>query len=185
MDFLKLKSKFKLNSFELANFLGQCAHESANFRVTSENLNYSASGLQKTFSKYFPTPIIAGMYARNPQKTANKVYANRMGNGDENSGDGWKFRGRGYIQLTGKNNYLAFSKFIGEDCVSNPDLIITKYPFESALWFFKQNSIFPLCKDISTATITAVTKRVNGGTNGLSDRILLTKKYYKEISELN
>ena len=181
MDLLKLKSKFGLNSFELANFLGQCAHESANFRVTSENLNYSVQGLQSTFKKYFPTPIIAGLYARNPQKIANKVYANRMGNGDEKSGDGWKFRGRGYIQLTGKNNYLAFSKFIGEDCVSNPDLIVSKYPFESAFWFFKQNSIFPLCKDISTATITAVTKKINGGTNGLSDRILLTKKYYDQI----
>ena len=107
-----------------------------------------------------------------------------MGNGDEKSGDGWKFRGRGYIQLTGKNNYLAFSKFIGEDCVSNPDLIVSKYPFESAFWFFKQNSIFPLCKDISTATITAVTKRINIRRPGRSTRMIIMKKYYDHIVAL-
>ncbi|HRZ96045.1 MAG TPA: glycoside hydrolase family 19 protein [Paludibacter sp.] len=183
MDYKKLSVLWKLNAFELAHFLGQCSHESNNFRVKEENLNYSAKGLRNTFGKYFKTNAEAEKYARKPQAIANKVYANRMGNDDEKSGDGWKYRGRGYIQLTGKNNYAAFSKFIGEDCVKNPDLVITKYPFESALWFFRTNNIFSLCKDISHISIIAVTKKVNGGTNGLADRVYQTNKYYKEIKQ--
>lgn len=183
MDYKKLATLWKLNAFELAHFLGQCDHESNGFKVKEENLNYSANGLLNIFPKYF-TKKTAEQYARKPQSIANHVYGNRMGNGDEKSGDGWKFRGRGYIQLTGKNNYASFSKFIGEDCVSNPDLVATKYPFESALWFFKTNNIFSLCKDVSDATILAVTKKINGGINGLADRNAKTKKYYSEIKKV-
>jgi putative chitinase len=171
--------KFNItNNLRLAHFLSQCGHESGNFKAVSENLNYSADGLKKIFGKYFPGNLNES-YARKPEKIAARVYASRMGNGDESSGEGFKFRGRGYIQLTGKNNYTNFSKFIGEDCVSNPDLVATKYPLASAAFFFDSNKLWSICdKGADDATVTAVTKRVNGGTIGLADRIKHFKEYY-------
>ena len=173
----KLGAKYNLTTIQLAHFAGQLSHESFDFKITSENLNYSAERLLQVFPKYF-TKELAQRYARKPIWIANRVYANRMGNGDEKSGDGWKYRGRGYIQLTGKKNYEAFSKFIGEDCVSNPDLVSLKYALESALWFFFENKIFTLCKDLSDDSIKKVTKKINGGLNGFADRKAKTLKYY-------
>ena len=169
---------FNINSpLRLAHFLAQCGHESGGFKAVSENLNYSADGLKKIFGKYFPGD--ASAYARNPEKIASKVYANRMGNSDEASKEGWKFRGRGYIQLTGKSNYEKFTKFIGEDCISNPDLVATKYPLASAAFFFNSNKLWSICdKGADDATVTAVTKRVNGGTIGLADRIKHFREFY-------
>lgn len=159
------------NSHRLAHFLAQCAHESGNFKFLTENLNYSADGLQKIFGKYFPTRALAEQYARKPDKIGSRVYANRMGNGDEASGEGYKFRGRGYIQLTGKNNYKQFSDFIKEDCVANPDLVATKYPLTSAAFFFDRNDLWRICdRGDSPEVVKAVTVRVNGGTHGLADR---------------
>ena len=171
--------KFNItNNLRLAHFLSQCGHESGNFKAVSENLNYSADGLKKIFGKYFPGNLNES-YARQPEKIASRVYASRMGNGDEASKEGFKFRGRGYIQLTGKANYTNFTKFIGEDCVSNPDLVATKYPLASAAFFFDSNKLWAICdKGADDATVTAVTKRVNGGTIGLADRIKHFKEYY-------
>lgn len=169
------------NPTRLAHFLSQVAHESGNFKFVNENLNYGAKGLLGIFKKYFPTEALAAAYERKPEKIANKVYASRMGNGDEASGDGYKFRGRGYIQLTGKDNYKAFSDFIGEDCVANPDLVATKYPLTSAAFFFHKNKLWDICdKGHSHDVVTAVTKRVNGGTIGLEDRI----KHFEEYNHL-
>lgn len=159
------------NPLRLSHFLSQCAHESGNFKFVRENLNYSADGLRKIFPKYFPTLEAANKYARQPEKIANRVYANRMGNGDEASGDGWKFRGRGAIQLTGKDNYAAFDKFVDDDIMANPDLVATKYPLTSAAFFFHKNKLWDLCdKGHGDDIVLAVTKRVNGGTHGLADR---------------
>lgn len=173
-------SKFELNTpLRLAHFLAQCGHESGGFRAIRENLNYSAKGLMGIFKKYFPTEALANQYQRQPDKIANKVYANRMGNGTEASADGSKFKGRGFIQLTGKDNYTAFSKSIGEDCVANPDLVATKYPLASAAWFFHKNGLHKIADEgASDLVVTKVTKRVNGGTIGLPDRIKHFKEYY-------
>jgi putative chitinase len=164
-------------NLRLAHFLAQCAVESIGFTATVENLNYSAQRIPQVFGKYFrgidPTP-----YAHNPAKLGSRVYANRMGNGDEASGDGFKFRGRGYIQLTGKNNYTSFSNFVGEDCVANPDLVATKYPLASAAFFFNSNNIWAICdRGADNATVTRVTKAVNGGTNALPERLQNFKKF--------
>jgi putative chitinase len=172
-------AKFNItNNLRLAHFLSQCGHESGGFKAVSENLNYSADGLKKIFGKYFPGNLNES-YARQPEKIAARVYASRMGNGDEASKEGFKFRGRGFIQLTGKANYTNFTKFIGEDCIANPDLVATKYPLASAAFFFDSNKLWSICdKGADDATVTAVTKRVNGGTIGLADRIKHFKEYY-------
>jgi len=166
-------TKFNIsNPHRLAHFLSQCAHESANFTAVRENMNYSAKGLMGVFHKYFPTEALAKQYERQAEKIGNKVYANRMGNGDEASGDGYKFRGRGFIQLTGKDNYKALSTYVGEDLISNPDLVATKYPLMSAAFFFDKNKLWDICdKGDSKDVVLAVTKKVNGGTIGLDDRI--------------
>ena len=159
------------NPLKLSHFLSQCAHESGNFKFLNENLNYSADGLRKIFPKYLPTIEAANKYARQPEKIANKVYGGRMGNGDEASGDGYKFRGRGFIQLTGKDNYAAFDKFVDDDIMANPDLVATKYPLTSAAFFFHKNKLWDICdKGHTHDVVLAVTKRVNGGTHGLTDR---------------
>ncbi len=166
------------NPLRLSHFLSQCAHESGNFKLVRENLNYSADGLLNIFGKYFkkadgktPDKELANKYARQPEKIANRVYANRMGNGDEASGDGWKYKGAGYIQLTGRDNYAAFDKFVDDDIMANPDLVATKYPLTSAAFFFHKNKLWDICdKGHSHDVVLAVTKRVNGGTHGLSDR---------------
>ncbi len=176
--------RFNCNtSLRLAHFLAQCGHESGGFKAVTENLNYSADGLRSIFGKYFPGNL-SNSYAKNPEKIASRVYANRMENGDENSKDGWKFRGRGYIQLTGKGNYTKFTKFIGEDCIANPDLVATKYPLASAAFFFDSNKLWSICdKGADDATVTAVTKRVNGGTLGLADRIKHFKEFYTYLTK--
>ena len=196
MDIIKLKGKLPNNVYDeipsvidtfdintprrLAHFLGQCAHESGNFKFTSENLNYSVKGLLTVFPKYFKQPGLAEAYARNPERIASRVYADRMGNGSEGTNDGWKFRGRGYIQLTGKNNYSAFNKFVNEDIILNPELVAKKYPLLSAAWFFHTNKLNNISdKGISDNVITQLTKRINGGTNGLEDRIKYTNKFGK------
>ena len=173
-------AKFQINTpLRLAHFLAQCGHESGGFRATQENLNYSAKGLNGIFKKYFPTEASAAAYARNPQKIANKVYGGRMGNGLEASGDGYKFRGRGYIQLTGKENYTAFGKAIGEDILANPDKVASTYALLSAAWFFSKNGLHKMADGGATdAVVTSITKRVNGGTIGLADRIKHFKEYY-------
>lgn len=170
---------YKLNRNRAAHFFAQTAHESGNFKAFSENLNYSAQGLRGIFGKYFPTQAMADAYARKPEKIANRVYANRMGNGDEASGDGWKYRGRGALQLTGKSNYQAFSDYVNRpDVMTNPDLVSGELCFESALWFFDRNKLWSICdQGITDAAILALTKRINGGTHGLDDRKMKTKKY--------
>jgi putative chitinase len=173
-------AKFNITTpLRLAHFLAQCGHESGGFKLTQENLSYSAKGLNATFKKYFPTIESALPYERNQQKIANKVYGNRMSNGDEASGDGWKYHGRGFIQLTGRDNYTKFAKFIGEDTVNNPDLVATKYPLASAAFFFDSNKLWAICdKGAGMDTVTAVTKRVNGGTIGLDDRAKHFNEFY-------
>jgi putative chitinase len=173
--------KFGINtSVRISHFLGQCAHESGNFKFTSENLNYSTKGLLATFPKYFKQPGLAEAYARNPDRIASRVYADRIGNGSEGTGDGWKFRGRGYIQLTGKSNYSAFDGFVNEDIISNPDLVAKKYPLLSAAWFFHKNKLNTISdKGLTETVMLELTKRINGGTNGLQDRIKYTTKFGK------
>ena len=170
---------FKLTNNQAAHFFGQCAHESGGFKVFSENLNYSDKGLNGIFKKYFPTIASTAGYARKPEKIANKVYANRMGNGPEASGDGWKYRGRGPIQLTGKDNYTAFAADVKRpDALKNPDLVVGELAFESALWFFRKNGLLAIAdKGVTDAIITQISKRVNGGTHGLDDRLKKTKQY--------
>jgi len=174
-------AKFEINTpLRLAHFLSQCGHESGQFRVVNENLNYGAKGLLGIFKKYFPTEDKAKMYERKPEKIANLVYASRMGNGPESSGDGYKYRGRGYIQLTGKDNYTAFGKSIGENIAVTPDLVATQYPLLSAAWFFNKNGLHKLAdKGATPEVVTMVTKRVNGGTIGLADRLKHFKEYYE------
>ena len=167
------------NNLRLAHFLSQCGHESGNWKAVRENLNYSAKGLMGIFKKYFPNAALANAYERKPEKIANRVYANRMGNGAEASGDGYKFRGRGYIQLTGKENYTRFDATVPENIVADPDLVATKYPLASAAFFFNSNKLWAICdKGADNATVTAVTKRVNGGTIGLADRQKHFIEYY-------
>ena len=170
---------YKLSKNRAAHFFAQTAHESGGFKAFSENLNYGAKGLRGIFGKYFPTDAMACAYERQPQKIANRVYANRMGNGDEASGEGWKYRGRGALQLTGKSNYQAFADYIGRpDVMDNPDLIAGELCFESALWFFDRNKLWSICdQGITDSAILALTKRINGGTHGLDDRKAKTKKY--------
>ena len=185
-------AKFNINTpLRLSHFLSQCAHESANFTVVKENLNYSAKGLLTTFKKYF-TPELAKQYERNPEKIANRVYGGRMGNGNEASGEGYKFSGRGYIQLTGKVNYAAFDKLVPEDILATPTLVASKYPLLSAAWFFNNNNLWVICdspivdkdgNDCHIQVITHLTQHINGGTNGILDRIEYFHKFYNLLKE--
>jgi putative chitinase len=172
---------YKLSPNRAAHFFAQCAHESGGFKAFSENLNYGAKGLRGIFGKYFQTDAIAKAYERQPQRIANRAYANRMGNGDEASGEGWLFRGRGSLQLTGKFNFKAFSDYIGRpDVMTNPDIVATELAFESALWFFDKNKLWSICdKGINEAAIRELSSRINGSKNphGLDDRRMKTKKY--------
>lgn len=172
-----VKEKFEINTpLRLAHFLAQCSHESGGFKLTQENLNYSAKGLLGTFPKYFDVAT-AVLYERKPEKIANVVYANRMGNGDKASGDGWKFRGRGYIQLTGHDNYANFDKTVIEDVLASPELVATKYPLLSAAWFWNKAKINTVADGGPTSEVVAkVTRKVNGGVIGLDDRI---KHFYQ------
>jgi putative chitinase len=175
----KAAAFYKLSHNRAAHFFAQTAHESGSFKTFSENLNYGAKGLRSVFRKYFPTEAMAKAYERQPKKIANRVYANRMGNGNEASGDGWKFRGRGALQLTGKDNYQAFANYIGRpEVMHDPDLVAGELCFESALWFFDRNKLWRICdQGTGDAAILALTKRINGGTHGLADRQAKTRKY--------
>jgi putative chitinase len=177
-------NKFKIDTpLRLAHFLAQCAHESGGFKFVQENLNYSAQGLMGVFKKYFPNETLAKQFERKPNAIANRVYANRMGNGDFDSGEGSKFKGRGYIQLTGKDNYSAFDKVVDDNILENPDLVATKYPLLSAAWFWNKNNLNALAdKGATDLDVTAITKRVNGGTHGLADRITKFKTFKQLLS---
>jgi putative chitinase len=181
--------KYQINTIlRISHFLAQCAHESGNFSVKQENLNYSAKRLQEVFGKYFTTHAKALLYERKPVKIASLVYGNRMGNGDEQSIEGYKYRGRGYIQLTGKSNYLNFHNSINEgddeiDIIGNPDLVATNYPLVSAAWFFERNKLNEIADfGGSKEIITRVTKKVNGGTHGIDSRIIYFNKFFKKLN---
>jgi len=178
----KAMEYYKLTPVRAAHFFAQTAHETGGFKLFSENLNYSADGLQKIFGKYFPGNLEES-YARQPEKIANRVYGSRMGNGDEKSGDGFKFRGRGALQLTGKDNYTAFAQYLQKpEIMTTPDLVATTYSFESAMFFFDKNKLWSICdKGINDAAILELTKKINGGTHGLEDRNQKTKKYYEYV----
>lgn len=176
---LYAKYKTLLNSYgvntslRLAHFFAQIEHESG-LKPISENLNYSSVGLMTIFKKYF-TSESSKEYARSPEKIANRVYANRMGNGNEQSGEGWKYRGRGFIQITGKNNYILLSKDTRIDYLNNPDLLLNEADsMISALWYWKRINGNKLADE---GNIRAITKAINGGYNGLEHRIELLKKY--------
>ena len=175
--------KFKIDTpLRLAHFLAQCGHESGGFKIVTENLNYGAKRLLDIFPRYFNNETSL-LYERKPEKIANIVYASRMGNGDKSTGDGFKFRGRGYIQLTGKDNYKAFDAVVPENLLESPDLVATKYPLLSAAWFFHKNGLHKMADGGATdAVVTSITKRVNGGTIGLPDRIKHFKEYYSLLA---
>jgi putative chitinase len=181
---LEVVDRYKITApLRLSHFLSQIAHESGNFQFVTENLNYSTDSLLRVFPKYFKDRATAESYARNQEKIGSRVYGGRMGNGAESTLEGFKFRGRGYLQLTGKENYRLFSEFIKEDCVANPDLVATKYPMDSAIWFFDRNKLWAICdKGSSDAVVTELTKRINGGTHGLQDRLSKFKTYFSLIS---
>lgn len=184
MEILNISSKE-----QLANFMGQCAHESGDFKVVFENLNYSSDGLLKIFPKYFTKENVSN-YSGDPEKIANKVYSNRMGNGNESSGDGWKHRGMGFIQLTGKYNHDSFADYIGNPKIKEvPGLIATEYPFESAKYYFDKNDLWKYSKEVTNESISKLSKAINIGNinsnkipNGLDDRIKKTKYYYNLIN---
>ncbi len=175
---------YKLSPARAAHFFGQTSHETGGFKAFSENLNYGAKGLMGVFKKYFPNEAIAKQYERKPEKIANRVYANRMGNGDEASGDGWRYRGRGALQLTGRTNYETFAAYCNRpDVMTNPDLVATELAFESAMFFFERNKLWSICdQGVTDAAILSVSKKVNGGTHGLEDRKNKTKTYFAQLS---
>ena len=175
-----ITSKYQINTVpRLSHFLSQCMHESANFTVVRENLNYSADALLRVFPKYFSSIDQANHYARQPEKIASRVYANRMGNGDEESCDGWDYRGRGFIQITGLNNYADFNTHVRESVIDYPDLVAVKYPLESAAWYWQKNGLNDIADSgCNPDTVVKVSKKINLGNvnskaipNGLNDRL--------------
>lgn len=187
---------FKLSAERASHFFGQTSHESGGFKAFSENLNYTHAETLTAIFKYdfdknkdkkiSPDELkFAQNYVGNKIAIANFVYANQNGNGNEASGDGWKYRGRGVLQTTGKDNYIQFSEFVKDpEIITNPDLVATKYAFESAIFFFDKNKLWNICdKGVNDVVITELTKRINGGTNGLSERIEKTNLYYSWITK--
>ncbi len=174
---------FKIQTpLRLAHFLAQCAHESAGFARVEENLNYSAKRLTQVFPKYF-TEESSNKYEHNGIMIASHVYADRMGNRDETSQDGWKFRGRGYIQLTGKENYEKFGAKVSENLLNDPDLVATKYPLLSAAWFWDSKNLNELADIGATENeVAAITRKVNGGFHGLEERTTLFYKFYELLN---
>lgn len=170
----KFRQKYGISKSMTAHFFGNIDHESGGFRIVRENMNYSASRLLQVFPRYF-TKETATQYANKPDLIGNRVYGGRMGNAPD---EGYKFRGRGFLQLTGKNNYRAFGEYIGVDLIDNPDLVATDYPLESAIFFFQSNKMFSLVDDISELSIQKVRRRVNGGLNGINDVRNKVHKYY-------
>ena len=191
-------SFLKLNTVAGSHFIGQCWHESLGFSIVEENLNYSEERLLQIFGKYFTTKekkdldriqgratlkFLAKDYAIKPIDIGNIVYGNRMGNGNVASGEGYKYRGRGIIQLTGKNNYSEFAMHIKKpEIVAFPDLVANEYALESAVFFFQKNNIFRACFDMKEETIEKVTVLINGGRHGLDDRIEQTLKAFRWIT---
>ena len=187
---IKLTEALGLTKEQSALFFGRVAVETGNFAYDEENLNYSINNLLKVFPNHFKTVESTKGYANNPIALANKVYANKDGNGNEASGDGWKFRGRGGIQTTRKRNYELFSKYIGEDCVANPDLVATKYYIESSKFYFDNNKLWQYCSKVDKDSITKISKAVNLGNalskytpHGLEDAIIYTTKYYTWLNQ--
>jgi putative chitinase len=181
-----IAAHYELSPERAAHLLGQAAHESGNFKLTQENLNYSEGALNAVFGRYFGEgKENAADYARNPEKIANYVYMDENRSkggalGNVEDGDGWRFRGRGFLQCTGRSNYRAFaSEMRLPDAMEEPDLVATDYAFESALWFFERNNLFKIADEgVNDEVITKITRRVNGGTHGLDDRLEKTKKIY-------
>lgn len=183
-------TKFNIDGpMRLSHLLGQCAHESANFTVFRENLNYRLESILRVFKSDVDLDndgVVeqeeidnAKRYVGNPEMLANFVYANQNGNGPESSGDGWKYRGRGALQTTGRVNYMTLGKFLGVDLIANPDLVATVYPLDSAAYYFNSRGLWSICdQGINDSTILRVTKKVNGGINGLEERIKYTNKFY-------
>ena len=170
---------YKLTPEQASHFFGQCSVESGGFTIFNENLNYSAQALIASWPTLFNCQNVGG-YAMNPQKIADRAYANRMGNGDETSGDGWRYKGRGAVQLTGKANYQAFANSIGKpEIMTNPDLLTNEYAFESALFYFTHNNLWALCTQVGPYSITKVTRAINGGLNGFDQRYKATNQYYQ------
>ena len=171
---------YEMSPVRAAHFFAQTGHETGNFKLFVENLNYSAKSLQAVFGKYFPGDLELS-YERQPEKIANLVYASRMGNGNEASGDGWKYRGIGALQLTGKSNYQAFAEYLKKPDLL-PEAVADEYSFESAFFFFDRNKLWSICDlGINDDSILKLTKRINGGTNGLDHRSELTYKYYNWV----
>ena len=175
---------YGLNPNRGAHLLGQAAHESGNFMISEENLNYRAETMCRVWPSRFKSEAEAEPYARNPEKLANKVYADRMGNGSEASGDGYKNRGRGFIQLTGAINIKQFAEHIGRDSlVDDPSPIADELAMDSAIFFFEKNGLFAMAdKGVTDSIIKSITKRVNGGYHGLEDRMEKTKKIYRWLA---
>ena len=175
---------YGLNANRGAHLLGQAAHESGNFMISEENLNYRAETMCRVWPSRFASVVDAEPYARNPEKLANKVYADRMGNGSEASGDGYKNRGRGFIQLTGATNIKQFAEHIGRDSlVDDPSPIADELAMDSAIFFFERNGLFAMAdKGVTDSIIKSITKRVNGGYHGLEDRMDKTKKIYRWLA---
>lgn len=173
-------TRFQINTpLRMSHFLAQCAHESGGFQRLTENLNYSAAGLLKTFKKYFNEET-AEECAHHPVDIASIVYANRMGNGNEESQEGWLYRGRGYIQLTGRENYQKFDLVVPENIIENPDLVATKYPLLSAAWFWHSRDLNKIADMGATENeIAAITKKINGGMNGIAERTAWFEKFYR------
>ncbi len=174
-------AKFQIATVrQQASFIGQCSHECGNFKILQENLNYRAATLMKLWPKRFPTQEIANSYEKNPKKIANMVYSSRMGNRDEASGDGYRFRGRGCIQLTGHSNYFHAGQACGVDFVMNPDLVGTpQYAAMTAGWFWSTHNCNPLAENQDWI---ALTKKINGGIIGLDDRIKQTERAVAVLS---
>lgn len=173
--------EYEINTvLRIAAFIAQCSHESSNFKILKENLNYKPESLMRVWPRHFPTIEIANQYGRQPEKIANKAYANRMGNGDEDSGDGWKFAGKGLIQLTGRNNYQKFADSIDMDIEELPEYLVTfDGAVKSACWFWNVNNLNILA---DAGDIKSMTKKINGGFIGLEDR---TKHYNHALEILN
>lgn len=175
--------KFNINNrYRLAHLLAQCCYESRNFQVLEENLNYSADGLLNVFPEYFPDSSKADRYAHIQEKIANYVYGNRLGNGPEDTGDGWLYRGRGAIQLTGKYNYIKLGEYIGINILANPTSVATDYALLSGAFFFNERKIWTICDGgVSDSVIMAVTSKVNSSLLGLENRASLLAKFYTAL----
>lgn len=176
--------KYEINTnLRLAHFLAQVHYESAGFTATEENLNYSSKRLLQVFPKYFKTVDSTIKYAKNPKLLASYVYGNRMGNGNESTNDGWTYRGRGFIQLTGKNNYIAFDKSVDTDIMNNPDLVSTDYALISSAWYWDSRKLNNYADvGAGTNTVKKITSIINGGLHGLEQRNKLFNYYYNILN---